>query len=165
MESVRPGTRHTQALDGTDRSSHRFLRSVYHPSYDIVRADMNIRTASSLGFVGCIIHEDFPTEVATICTDMEIAAVSFSILTNIAATGSIGYVAWYTFFLALITTINGMADFQTCVMSWWYRRHRKLLKAALTDTPHRRNKIEKVLWSIVESGVVYVVVWVRVTER
>ncbi|EIM83931.1 uncharacterized protein STEHIDRAFT_113162 [Stereum hirsutum FP-91666 SS1] len=71
--------------------------------------------ASSLGFVGCIIHEGFPAELATICTDIEIAAISFSILTNIAATGSIGYIAW--------------------------------------------NRIEKILWSIVESGVIYVFVW------
>lgn len=60
---------------------------------------MNIRIASSLGFVGCIIHEGFPAELATICTDIEIAAISFSILTNIAATGSIGYIAWYILFV------------------------------------------------------------------
>lgn len=47
---------------------------------------------------------------------------------------------------------------------WRHRRHRNLLKAALTDTPHRRSRIEKILWSIVESGVIYVVVWVRALD-
>lgn len=67
-----------------------------------------------------------------------------------------------TYILYYVPTVGGMANVRACAVLWCYRRHRKLLKAALTETPHGRNRIEKVLWSIVESGVVYVVVWVRV---
>lgn len=42
------------------------------------------------------------------------------------------------------------------------RKYRALLKASLDDLPLRRNRLEKVLWSLVECGMVYVVVWVSV---
>lgn len=66
--------------------------------------------ASSLAFIGCIIHHDFPADTVESCTNTEIVALSFSIMTNIAATGSIGYIAWL---VSSRTRYTSMTAFQT----------------------------------------------------
>ncbi|ETW82539.1 hypothetical protein HETIRDRAFT_426177 [Heterobasidion irregulare TC 32-1] len=85
-------------------------------------------------FFGCIVSSDFPLDVdePNLCNNAEIASWAMSMATNAAATILIAYRTW---------------------------QHRQSIKKILGSTD-KVTGAERILWLLVESGLIYFVLWV-----
>lgn len=85
-------------------------------------------------FFGCIVSNDFPLDVdePNLCNNVEIASWAMSMATNAAATSLIAYKAW---------------------------QHRQSIKKTLGSTD-KVTGAEQILWLLIESGLIYFILWV-----
>ncbi|KAL0058202.1 hypothetical protein AAF712_015135 [Marasmius tenuissimus] len=88
-------------------------------------------TVCLLGFFGCFAQNDWPVINPETCNALVVSGYSLSLITNIAGTVAIG------------------------VQVWLYKRN---VRAYLTV--YKEGRIEKILVLLLESGVVYSLVWV-----
>ncbi|KAJ8090449.1 hypothetical protein PM082_019047 [Marasmius tenuissimus] len=88
-------------------------------------------TVNSFAWVGCFVDAGMPTVIPETCKKFNMAANILPLLTNIAGTSVIAYTTW---------------------------RHRKAISEYLTNCP--RTRAEKVMVLLVESGVLYISLWI-----
>jgi hypothetical protein len=104
-------------------------------------------------------HTDIPLLFNTNQSFYGIAALSLSVASNTFATSLIGYKAWY-----VCVSLNLSSDNDLPLNTIRVRRHHKRIGPQLW-IGSRRTMAERVMTLLVESGGLYVCVWVRAVYK
>ena len=104
-------------------------------------------------FFGCIVSNNFPLDVdePNLCNNAEIASWAMSMATNAAATILIAYRTWYEYLASGSNALSHPFNHT--------RQHRQSIKKTLGSTD-KVTGAERILWLLVESGLIYFVLWV-----